>query len=235
MSIKLGSTPITKIMLGSTPISKVMLGSSLVWEAAGGIAYLLEENFEGTGYENTWTETGTPDEDYSTTGLSMQGSQCVRFNATETYITHTLPSAYSPIEVYFQLRFAAWPSPARNILTLQNASGTNQLVIYKGTADSITLRTPTLAPQTTLYGLALNTTYHVWIRYEKGTGGNAKMWLALSTDGIRPTSGSLYAYRDTGTATKDISKIAIGMLLSATVDMFVDRILVSQDPIGDNP
>ena len=82
----------------------------------GGATYLLEENFEATGspgYDtSTWTETGTPDENTSTSGLSLQASECLLLSPSATTVNTTSPTftAQSTGYAYFLLRFSALPT-----------------------------------------------------------------------------------------------------------------------------
>lgn len=60
------------------------IGAAASGGGGGGLTQgdVFNESFEGTGYENTWSETSTPDEDYALPGslISKLGSQGLRIN-----------------------------------------------------------------------------------------------------------------------------------------------------------
>lgn len=72
------------------------------------MARFIDESFEGTGYEESWTETGTPNEDSTGPGTlpSGGGSQCLAVTgSSDAYATRDTGSArstsYSRVYVYF--------------------------------------------------------------------------------------------------------------------------------------
>jgi hypothetical protein len=73
------------------------------------VAYDLQENLEGAGYQlgGAWTEyNGAPDEDQSTSGLSLEGSQClyptVEAGAESDFLTLT---SATKVFLYMLVRF----------------------------------------------------------------------------------------------------------------------------------
>jgi hypothetical protein len=204
----------------------------------GGPTYLLQENFEGSGYENTWTEagTGTKDEDYATSPAPLVGSQSLRlaFASQNGTTTTALSADQGTCDVYFQVNFAAIPASGKVFLRLRDASANTLVRIEIGSSNRFTLRHGTAAASTT-DGLSTSTTYHVWISYAKGTGANGSATIAFSTTGTRPTSGNAYAAVTTGTATADVHDIMLGTENTSTWEGVFDKVRVDDATIGDNP
>jgi hypothetical protein len=83
--------------------------------------------------------------------------------------------------------------------------------------------------------MSINTTYHIWVKYVKGSGANAVIESGFSTDGTRPTSGSAFVTQTVGTATADTDRIMFGQSSSNTVSTYIDKVRVDDAVIGDNP
>ena len=84
--------------------------------------------------------------------------------------------------------------------------------------------------------MSTGTTYHVWVKYVKGSGSNAVVEVGFSTDGTRPTSGGTFATQTSGgTATVDTDRIMFGQSSSNTVGAYFDKVRVDDAVIGDNP
>ena len=208
-------------------------------------SYLINQNFEGTGYDNseTWTEagSGTIDEDYSSSGLGMQGSQCLRLALTAQTGRATSPSFTGQTDVwaYALLRIVSLPSSGTiNLLTLYN--GTTSLGrITIASTGALAIRNGSTGGTTFGTNPSTGTTYHVWLRYTAGSGANGYSLGAYSTDGTRPTSGGTFAEHTNGNATLAATDINVGSIKSGagntTVEFIVDRVLVSTSEIGDNP
>lgn len=69
-SIKLGSTPITKVMLGTTPITKIMLGTTLVWSSASSGANGGYDGFNIEGILINWVHELFGDDTKISDGLT---------------------------------------------------------------------------------------------------------------------------------------------------------------------
>lgn len=203
-----------------------------------GTSYLFEENFEGTGYENTWTEagTGTIDEDYSTSGLGLEGSQCFRLAASAQTPRSTSENWTAQADMWFYMMFrpVSLPSATMLLLTIQ-ATTTECLRIRLDPAGTLKVRAGGGTENTTFGAMSAGTTYHIWCRYTKGSGSNAFGSVAFSTDGVRPTSGNQYRETTNGTATSDANNVRFGVTSSGTFDLIYDKVRVSDSTIGDNP
>lgn len=207
-------------------------------QPVAGVSYLFEESFNNSGYDNTWTEagTGTIDEDYSTSGLGLEGAECLRLaaSAQTPRVTSENWTAQADLWFYIQLRPASLPSATMMLLTIQ-ATTTECLRIRLDPAGTLKVRAGGGTENTTVGAMSAGTTYHIWCRYTKGTGSNAFGSVAFSTDGVRPTSGNQYRETTNGTATSDSNNVRFGVTSSGTFDLIYDKVRVSDSTIGDNP
>lgn len=215
-----------------------ILAAEAAAEGGGGVTYLLEENFEATGYDNSWSETGatTPNEDY--TGVVLQGSQSCRFvTAAQTcQTTHALASGYSTLEVYFLFRFATLYDVETTLIRINDASDVQVATIRLQTAGTLRIRSAGVSPQaSTTDAISTGITYHGWLRYIKGTGADAFASVEFNTTGVRAGSGSKYASVNTGGATTDGKNIVLGPGNSVTTDFVIDRVLALDGSIGNSP
>jgi len=206
--------------------------------AVAGPSYLLTENFEGSEYDNSWTEAGTGTIDGDYTGTVLQGSQSLRIaaSAQSAYLTHTLGASHDIVEVYFLYRPTTLPGSTRTVITLQTSADVTVLQAMQRSTGSWTVRpTSGASGANSVTAMSTGTTYHVWCRYEKGTGANAVGTVGYSTDGTRPTSGNSFVSVTTGDATGQVNKIRIATSSSETWEFVLDRLLMDDATIGNSP
>lgn len=201
------------------------------------VSYLIKQDFEGTGYDNseTWTENRTVvDEDY--TGIVLTGSQSLRVVTTLTNDVYAAsPSFASQNEawIYFQWRpvtldgasyiAALYGGGSERLWIRVNSDGTMR--IDHGAISSNTVATVTAG-----------TTYNVWARYKIGAGTDGVGELAFSTTTTKPTSGSGFVSLANGTETAPVTLCRLGNLsFVRTIDFIYDKVRVDDVAIGDNP
>jgi len=214
-------------------------------EVPASSAYLFQENFEGTGYENPWTESaGTPNEDYTTSPAPLEGSQSLYLDGSSSdqtvYAAVPSPGSGSTQEFYFLLNVVAKGSANTNRnLVLLSSSGTNLCTLFATSGLALRIRADGGTAVSTANTLSLGTTYHVWVTYKAGTGANAVATVAFSTDGIRPTSGNSYAISSNGTYTVVANRMNLwGDFTTAStnyIQVIFDKIRMADTTIGDNP
>jgi len=203
---------------------------------------LLNQKFEGTGYDNseTWTESlggGIVDEDYTATVLD--GSQSLRIqNAAGGGVSYTAETftaggerwAFCKIRltsleaVAVTRSIAFWNNVGATLAAVEiNTSGTLHLVCGATTADTVD-------------AMSTGTTYYMWFHYLKGTGANAVADVGFSTTSTRPTSGNKFVQITTGSPTTDAVEFAIHVWNNNNPSDFIyDRVYVDDEQIGDNP
>lgn len=200
--------------------------------------YLVNQNFEGTGYDNgeTWTESGTGivNEDY--TGVVLEGAQSLRISmASQNCKTITEFAAQDEVWVYFLLHpvalrpsdntYVMWMNTNQSLANLV-VDGTGQLVANSDHSTN------------TISTVTNGGTYHVWYHYKKGSGGDAVFGVAFSIDGTRPTSGNNFAEYTTSARTSQVTALELGDFPTgnnATYELIFDKVRVSASQIGDNP
>jgi hypothetical protein len=203
---------------------------------SAGIVYLLSENFEGTGYENVgWTETGTPDEDYTATVL--EGSQSLFLDASGSANQHAnSPTVADQTEiwVYFLFRPVTFVSAGNaNVIEIRN--NTTTLFTMQVSSTGTLRLAGSVNSLPTVGTMSVGTTYHVWLRYVVGTGANAIYSGGFSTDGIRPISGNNFTQATTGTETNTANNVRLLATGSNLTQWIFDKIRISATIIGDNP
>jgi len=200
-------------------------------------SYLVNQNFEGTGYDNSesWSETtssGTVDEDY--TGVVLLGSQSLRLNSNEGEVVDTKTSftAQSTAWAFCLFQPKTWNSSVGDT-QFYLADGSNNIlagmfVQNDGTVKFKVNGSSSAASATTL---SLDQTYYVWIHYV--TSGTCTLY--MSTTSTRPSSDGSGAVVLTGTAAAtNTSKVILYNGYFGGQFIF-DKVLVSGSEIGNNP
>lgn len=208
---------------------------------AGGSSptYLIEENFENTGspgYDLTWTESsGSPDENYSTSGLDMQGSECIELNDGGTNERSDSPTFTATADGWFfcRIRFNSLPAGTETIISIRNgvtemcsaqitAAGAWRLAMTGGNSAATTAT------------MSAGTTYKVRIRYTAGSGANAfGSFEFVATGGTFDGSGTDYTSKADSTATLSADNLRIRS--DGAIQLWMDRVLFDDAEIGSNP
>lgn len=205
--------------------------------ATSSASYLLAQGFEGTGYDNSesWTATGpgTADPDASTSGLSLEGSQCARLAGSTQIANIASPSitAISDVWAYCLIRFVSTGATARVFGFYNGSSVQTQFRIRSGGSIDVLAS----ASAQTVGTMSTGTTYHIWFRQTTGSGSNSFGSVGFSTDGTRPTSGNNYAEITTGNVSTNCTAVRIGSTINATFDFYADKVRVDDVQIGDSP
>lgn len=212
-----------------------------------GISYLISENFEGTGVPTGWVyanSNGSGNFDSLSSGLNMEGNECLFMEYGKTgsdgwvTLVTTGFAEQSNIEVYFKLRIESTPSAVLGFCYLLSNSDTECLRVRMPTTKQLDLRCQTGTPSAISSGLASNTTFNTWIRWEQGTSGASNPYasIALSTGNSRPTSGPLFASLNVGVNTEKCTKIRFGLSNSLQVQYYLDKFRVTNGTsIPDDP
>jgi hypothetical protein len=206
----------------------------------GGGTYLLEEGFEGTGYENTWTEGGTasPNEDYATSPAPLVGSQSLFLDSgTSSFTGHTLASTHSELWLFGRILLPVTAALAngRQLFSIRDADDTTDLAsVAMGSVSGSTFgfrvyNGATVATSSTTTRTT-NTEYYVWFQYVKGTGSDGVSRLYVGTDYTRP---AVDVQITNGAATNDAQ--VVRCTVGSGTDCIYDDIKVSASEIADNP
>lgn len=206
--------------------------------------YRVKQGFEGTGYDNgegsNWLEGGTADEDFSTTGLSMVGSQCLKLDGTsadsESGFYQFVPAIAHP-RSYFYFRITAMPSTIASVALYKNFPSiiASLSILPDG---RFYVRSGTGTSQATVATVSPNTTYRVWFDNTASTGANDGIAsVAFSTDGTKPTSGNFVATCTDGNNTSSADSFyLLADRDGVNVITYFDEARVDDDAdIGSNP
>lgn len=144
-------------------------------------SYLVNETFESSEYDNAWTEfgDGTIDGDFSTTGLGMDGNQCLKlvYNTSSTGIYLDL-SQPTEIVCKFKYRYSGSIFSARRVIEFITNLGDTLLVqLFPGSIFKLNASGPE-----TVGTLSDNTTVFCWIHIKGGNGVGSFDFEFQSTD-----------------------------------------------------
>ena len=205
---------------------------------AGGapaVSYLIQQDFEGTGYDNseTWTPEGTGTADPDSVSPALVGSQSLKLTESATYINVTSPTFASKSEVwsYFQMQVGTVANGRRflnfysdsTLIARVRMNAFSGIDVVSGTGEAST-------------GVTFSTgvTYHVWFHWKSGDTVD----VGFSTDGTRPTLSPYFASISSGVASGTINKVMIGQPASEGTDTSVyslDKVRVDDVLIDSNP
>lgn len=202
--------------------------------AAAPATYLVNQGFEGTGYDNgeTWTERATPapNPDYTVTVLA--GSQS--FVAALNSFSWTSFAGQTVCEYFVLFRMTALPtSTLRQTVYLANAGDTVEpfyhVINPDGTVRVVTSG-GTSSPSAT--ALSINTTYKLYGRYV--SGGTCS--IGITTGVGRPTvDGSGDVYLTATAASVTVSELWLYGGNDATLINIHDHVLLDDAVIAANP
>lgn len=202
----------------------------------GGAApsYIIEENFEGTGAPSGWSSTGgTVDWDASTSGLGMQGSQCLSISGVSNYM-YTLKSCSGDVHGYFLFRCTTSLTD-REFFTYAQSGIADRFFIYLNPAGTWKIKHGSVESASSGSG-AYNTTYHIWWQYQADTGGGngvGRLW--VSTDGTKPGSPTCEITSGNGTSSVNVISPRARSNDVTSITNYFDRVLVDDVEIGSNP
>ena len=161
-----------------------------------GPSYDFQETFEtNPGYDKTWTEnTGNPDEDASTTGLSLQGSQCLSMAAATIYNIRSSNFTAYPNNVYISFMFRmADATPTDDVTIFRMYAGSNGVLSLYVKSDGSMRLYPTGGSSFTVLNnagetayMANNTTAYFWIT----TNGSNSVSVYVAATGTKPDNGA---------------------------------------------
>jgi len=203
----------------------------LVGFGESGAAPIFLETFEATGYDNAvWTETGTPDEDYTTGPLC--GSQSLDISSTTAVVQSSDLGEYTGIK--FLIKFGTLTNSADSYqFAMRDSTGTTNLGLIAVTSSDyfkIACGTANVTDNTML--LSATATYMVWLDYVKGTGSNAQLRLYVaedaSADCVETKPGTPLLTITTGTSTLNAQTIRILQSNAMSSHILWDNVEITQ-------
>lgn len=198
-------------------------------------SYLLTENFEAPGYENSWTETGTGTIDEAYAVGPLAGTYSLRIaNTAQPGRTQVNFSAQSDVWAFFTTKFTTLPATGKQWFRISDSADANVLSLEFQASGTIRVRCGT-ANATTVAGMSTGTQYFVWVRYTNVGAGSSYAEIAFSSTTTKPTSGNNFASTSTGSVSTNAEKLMFGSSGNGTWDTLFDTVRVKATAIGDNP
>jgi hypothetical protein len=186
---------------------------------------LLEEGFEGPGYENTgWSEVGQPDPNH--TNQVLRGSQSL--NLTGGEFAHRTFVATNNFDLYLRARWNVWVDyigfiyfETAGYLAAGSVFADNNLLQISHGGISVSGTTP----------IDPDITYHIWLKWIRGSGSDGTMNLYVSTNVIKPGLPEASITTGNGGA---IERIYFGSSTPG-FDVLMDSLFMDDQTIGSNP
>jgi hypothetical protein len=206
-----------------------------VGSGAAAPTYLVNEGAEGGTTPAGWTDSagsGTVNWNCTTgNGCPLVGSKSLLITGDNSGTFSTTTKAFTatnPVYIYFQYR----PTDLDGVQDFfrVNDTGGTPIFYVSHTATNFYLRVWDGASRTTTDAFAVNTTYHLWIEYNKVGVGTSTIKIYKSTNGIK------------GTVSLDITDSSVNATAGGvtfesnyTQRYAFDHIIVSATSIGDSP
>lgn len=207
---------------------------------------LLFEDFEkAVGYDLAgWGENigvpGVIDEDYVTTVL--YGTQSLLIDEANDDPTYTTNSFTASGHVWVAMIFRPTSIPNgidSTVLRLNDVNDVCQLrMTLNNDGGTLKIWPQCGTPYATAFGMTINTTYYVWIEYNKNNGANSYASIGFSTTGVRPTGGGTFVEGTDVSSATDVSRIQLGHTAAENgqqVDFILDHLLVDDEQIVNYP
>ena len=194
--------------------------------------YVLEENFEGTGTPSGWSVTsGSVDFDATPPSSSPNGGEVLKFTNRNNVVEYSISTSRA-LYLYFQFYVDSTGFSATEIVKLETGATGRAAALYltADSTDNLLLRSGYNAEDAPVNDYSVDTWYHCWIYYNPATG---EQNLEFNTTGIRSGSGDGYVSRTISTTTNTINKLRIEGRRNANT--YIDRVLISESIIGNNP
>lgn len=198
--------------------------------------WLMSETFEGTGTAAGWTDTNSPS--WDDTSSPIAGSQSFSGSSTNQNSYYVF-AGQTTVHVYGQLKHKGSRSSQTNtrILSLANSTPSSICALahnYSSPNTQFKLYANGVysSPSAAVWN-ENNTsiTWHVWLTYVSG----GTCILAMSQDGIKPSSDSSTTAYITATGSADTA-VRLTLVASDPGSGWKwDNIILSTTPIGDNP
>jgi hypothetical protein len=203
---------------------------------ASGSSFLINQGFEGTGYDNgeTWTGAGTGTVDADETTTVIAGSQSLHITlVSQTGSTYAVFTGQGSVFVKFRLRVASTNGGTQTIATLRNGTTVLASLILAGASRVIRANAAGGSNNTstgTGSEVPVNQDLYVWFEYIKGTGSNAVCRVGWAATDSKPTfvaAGTTTAISANGSSTSDANRIYLGNPNEGYFDAYFDTVQVS--------
>lgn len=200
---------------------------------ASSVTYLVKQDFEGTGYDNseTWTEVSTViDEDFTP---ALVGTQSCQISGTAVRLTSPTHTARDEIWYYVVANMTTVSAGTVNWFSIVGPGfGIDRLSDGTIRVSGSQNGTPTSTTAT------IGTTYHFLIHYIKDLDGGAPSAfysVEFNTSGTFDGSGSDYSQVTNGSETAQATNFRFLAEEATTVTYVVDKVRADDVAIGSSP
>lgn len=203
--------------------------------AAPGGGYLINEGFEGAGTPTGWSkdETGGGTVDFNATVDPLEELQSLRITGTTTtfvFATATF-APQSTWGVYCIFQYSGQPSSTSVFVSVGDGTTTFcDVRVHNSTADRLVF-TPAGDSTDNMNGFAPNTTWHMWLDGQKGTGADGVVSCFLSSTPTKP--GSPSGTSSVATFTTDATTLRFFSNSRGQGPITVDTVKVAAVALGD--
>lgn len=227
--------PVWLVLVAAFVVSTVVAFSApylqhrrAAFREASGITYLIEENFEGPGVPSNWFDGGALC-DTSTSGLSLEASECASLVSGNKYLIAAYPTPFNEAEIWIRYRVRFTEDTSGYICRIYDGSLGQVGYLYRLTGGALYVANGS-TQNNTVATTAINTTYWVWIRYKKGTGANGEAEVWFSTTSTKPGSGDNNAAVTTGNATANAGSVSLENDNGA-IEGYIDEVRIAATSI----
>ncbi len=204
----------------------------------GGVTYLINEGFESGSQPAGWSSNNSmnvpPDWGNTTSPSPLAGSKSLYLTGgdSEALVSFT---AGSPMELYCLFRLDTLNSGTTFPFGFVTSGAANNLAfIGVTTSGTLSIYFNSVHTGESVGTIAVNTTYHLWLRYVKGTGANAFASVEFSTNGTRSGSGNNYLSASNGDSTADAGFVNFSCYNNG--QQWIDHVLIAvNQTIPSNP
>jgi hypothetical protein len=241
-----------QVMVFAAPVDGVSQGT---WATLTGADfcgnYLICQNFETatTGYDNSenWTSstlgTGTVSPN-DTTATVLRGWQQLKLYSDDVVANSTAHAASPSFTAqdhlfgHFRFKISALPAATGYVQFFYATNGTNSA--FKVLMNEDGRLGGSIGTEGAAYGstttIAINTLYHVWVEYTKGTGSNGALKLWIGTIGTKPATAELDKSNGNTSYQATLIRASAQQNTAATaMSIYFDQIFVSTTEIGNVP
>lgn len=193
-------------------------------------AIRISETFEGTGQPTNFDGQSVS---YDDTVSPLSGAQSMSGTLSNAYGYCTFTAIEGTAHFYFQ-----WASSTLtgDIGACEGYNGAARLfrIRFRSTG-AIRIYQPDLATFSTSSGTPITAAqkWHVWVDYTPGSGSNAVIAVSVSTDGVKPETPTFS--KTDSVATDNCNQARFPVVATGSPTVQWDNVVVSEDPIGDNP
>jgi len=194
--------------------------------------YLLDEDFENPGFENSWYNlSNLVDPDYTTSPAPLEGSYSARVNYTGSTILamQEWTTAENAVTACFMFHATTLPSAGTSFIYLADAGQATIASLLVGSGIMTALHGVTTGNGSASFTTGV--TYYIWVEYTRSTASNGVLKVYLSTTTTRPALPDISIATGSSTAAAKI----VMLYQVSSCDFVIDHIRVKAGAANTMP